>query len=71
MKKIFSYSICLIILFVKVGIAEGFAQNLVPNPGFEINSQCPHNVAEIVFAVPWLAVIVLIILMSVLLFCKM
>jgi len=44
----------IILLLVVLVLGKGAAgQNLVPNPSFEIDTACPHNLAELYYAVPW------------------
>ncbi|MCW3083300.1 MAG: hypothetical protein JWP12_666 [Bacteroidetes bacterium] len=43
-----------IILSLTIGIIfTSHAQNLVPNPSFEISTQCPYNPSQVSFALPW------------------
>lgn len=42
---------CLLILFV----TDLYAQNLIPNPGFDNLSQCPHSWSQIELATPWVS----------------
>jgi OmpA-OmpF porin, OOP family len=48
MKKIFT----IFVLFSAIVTTNLSAQNLVPNPGFEIQDSCPH-VSDILLAHPW------------------
>ena len=43
----------LIFFFLFVNLTLGFSQNLVPNPSFEVFSQCPHSMNQINSASPW------------------
>jgi len=43
----------IIVIFLILGIAQGYAQNLVPNPSFELYDTCPFSGGQISFAPPW------------------
>jgi hypothetical protein len=47
MKRVLSFSIVLFFCNCIV------AQNLVPNPGFEVYDTCPNSTGQITYAVPW------------------
>jgi len=51
MKSILKFRI--IVLLLVLYKAQVSAQNLVPNPGFEIFDTCPSAVSQIRYAVPW------------------
>lgn len=44
------YLFCLIVLVFHI---QAFAQNLVPNPGFENNTSCPVFASQLNLAAPW------------------
>lgn len=53
MKRILKYFLCLFSLSFGEGWGVAFAQNLVPNPSFEVYSSCPIALGEISKATSW------------------
>lgn len=53
MKKFLKCFLSLISLSFGEGQGEAYAQNLVPNSGFEQYNTCPNNYSEIYYAIPW------------------
>jgi hypothetical protein len=45
----------LVIMILNVAAKYSYAQNLVPNPSFEIHSSCPNNASQMNLATPWYA----------------
>jgi hypothetical protein len=43
----------IIIFYLGITVPNGYAQNLVPNPSFELNLGCPTGSSQISLATPW------------------
>ena len=50
-------TICLFLFLTPLlwrgAVGEVKAQNLVPNPSFELDTACPYGVSKLYYAVPW------------------